>query len=146
MRERGADDGPDQGDPDTVDAVGQDGNGKGKGERGGAGDGDDEQDARVGEVEGIAHVRCQDVERALRGLVEQLDREQDPEGEQRGARAQRGESPHDTRAGSMRAQQAWGIARRGRCRAPARAGSEQAVDGPVAKVVAQAGQTTREQR
>ena len=84
--ERGADDGADQRDAHPVGAVGQDGDGERAGQRGRAGDGDDQQDAGVGEVEGVADVRREHVEGALGGLVEQLDREQHPEGEQRGAR------------------------------------------------------------
>ncbi len=86
--ERGADEGADQGDAHPVHAVGEHGDGQRERKPGGAGDGDDEQDPRVGEVERVADVRGQHVEGALRGLVEQLDREEHAEGEERYATAE----------------------------------------------------------
>ena len=60
----------------------------GTAEPGRAGDGDDQQDPGVGEVEGVANVRCQHIEGALRGLVEQLDRHEDAQREEGCATAQ----------------------------------------------------------
>ena len=86
--EGGADRGADQRDAHPVGAVGQDGDRQREGQRGGARDSHDEQDAGVGEVEGIADVGREHVERALRGLVEQLDPEEHGEREQGHAAAQ----------------------------------------------------------
>ena len=83
--ERSADERTDERDAHAVGAVGQDGDGERAGQRGGAGDGDDQEDAGVGEMEGVADVRREHVEGALGGLVEQLYRRRAP----RGGRARR---------------------------------------------------------
>ena len=98
--ERGADQRADQRDAHPVGAVGQDGDGERAGQRRRAGDGDDQEDAGVGEMERVADVRRQHVEGALGGLVEQLDPEQHPEGEEGGARTELGQAAHGTSAPS----------------------------------------------
>ena len=98
--ERGADERADQRDAHPVGAVGQDGDGQRAGQRRRAGDGDDQEDAGVGQVEGVADVRGQDVERALGGLVEQFDGEEHAEGEERDARAELGQAAHGASAPS----------------------------------------------
>ncbi len=80
--EGGTDQRADEGDGHASHPVGQDGDGEGARQRGRTGDGHDEQDPRVGEVEGVADVGREDVEGALGGLVEQLDAEEDGEREQ----------------------------------------------------------------
>ena len=125
-------------DAHPVDAVGQHGDGERAEQRGGAGDGDDEQDAGVGEPERVADVRGEHVEGALGGLVQQLDPEEHPEGEQGDAAAEIGDAvrePHGASAGSTGPR-----ARHGRRLAPG-----QRVDGPVPQVEAQAGQTPWEE-
>ena len=79
--ERRAHEGADQRDADPVMRSARTATGSVKSEPGGAGDGDDQQDAGVCESERVADVRCQDVEGALGGLVEQLDGEEHAEGE-----------------------------------------------------------------
>ena len=112
--ERGTDERADQRNAHAVGAVGQDGDGERAAQRGRAGDGDDQEDAGVGEVERVADVRRQHVEGALGGLVEQLDREQHPEGEERGARAELGQAAHGTSAPSTGPVTPGGVARRRR--------------------------------
>ena len=97
--EGGADKGADQRDAHPVRAVSQDGDGERAGEGRRAGDRHDEQDAGIGEVERVADVRRQHVEGALGGLVQQLDREEDPQGEQRGPGAELGEPVHGAGTG-----------------------------------------------
>ncbi len=98
--ERSADEGADERDAHPVGAVGQHGDGQRAEQRGRARDGHDEQDAGVGQVEGVADVRRQHVEGALGGLVEQLDRAEHSQGEETGAAAELGQALHGTRAGS----------------------------------------------
>ena len=112
--ERGADERADQRDAHAVGAVGQDGDGERAGQCRRAGDGDDQEDAGVGEMERVADVRRQHVEGALGGLVEQLDREQHPEGEERGARTELGQAAHGTSAPSTGPVTPGGVARRRR--------------------------------
>ncbi len=114
--ERGADQRADQRDAHTVGPVGQHGDGQRAGQRRRAGDGDDQQDAGVGEVEGVADVRGQDVEGALGRLVEQLDPEQHAEREQRGAATEFGQPAHGVSAPSTAPGTAGGAARWRRAR------------------------------
>ncbi len=111
MEKRGAHQRADQRNAHPVGAVGQHGDGQGAAERRSAGDGDDQQDAGVGEVERVADVRGQDVEGALGRLVEQLDREQHAEREERDATAELGESAHGASAPSTVPGTAGGAAR-----------------------------------
>ena len=98
--EGGTDERADERDAHAVRAVGEHGDRQCAGQRRRAGDGDDQQDARVGEMERVADVRREDVEGALGRLVEQLDAEQDPEGEQRGASTDFGQPAHGASAPS----------------------------------------------
>ena len=109
--ERGADERTDERDAHAVGAVGQDGDGECAGQRGGAGDGDDQEDAGVGEMEGVADVRREHVEGALGGLVEQLYPEEHPEGEERGAPTELGQAAHPASAPSTGLVLPGGVAR-----------------------------------